>query len=210
MEMEAQRSGEQSFPKRGRWALERYKCLEAFEWSVQIEFDKSITLWHIVTDICYYSDDCRSSTDSPSHMTKLLSDYMMYLLIVCPYMLAITTAVGDKIFQDTCDRVMEMFRDKPCMREKEACKMILGIEEATTDGSISKWNILPSGQELARTLMDKEDKWKIISRVWVEMLCYAACHCQVNYHAQHLRRGGELITNVWLLLLPMTAHPSKT
>ena len=40
----------------------------------------------------------------------------------------------------------------------------------------------------------------IISNVWVEMLAYAACHCRGNHHTQQLRRGGELLTYVWLLM----------
>ncbi|MCD7447897.1 hypothetical protein HAX54_035828 [Datura stramonium] len=48
--------------------------------------------------------------------------------------------------------------------------------------------------------LGKEQKWKIISEVWVEMLAYAATHCRGNHHAQQLRKGGELLTHVWLLM----------
>lgn len=45
-----------------------------------------------------------------------------------------------------------------------------------------------------------EEKWGIISQVWIEMLCYAASHCSWKEHAQHLRHGGELLTHVCLLM----------
>ena len=46
----------------------------------------------------------------------------------------------------------------------------------------------------------KEDMWKLVSQVWLEMLFYAASHCGWSDHAQQLRRGGELLTHVWLLM----------
>lgn len=39
-----------------------------------------------------------------------------------------------------------------------------------------------------------------MSKVWVELLSYAASHCRANTHAQQLSKGGELITFVWLLM----------
>ena len=48
--------------------------------------------------------------------------------------------------------------------------------------------------------MDCERRWKIMNRVWVEILAYAACHCRGNQHAQQLRKGGEFLTHVWLLM----------
>uniref|UniRef100_F6HXW6 CCHC-type domain-containing protein n=1 Tax=Vitis vinifera TaxID=29760 RepID=F6HXW6_VITVI len=50
------------------------------------------------------------------------------------------------------------------------------------------------------------EKWEMISGVWMEMLCYAASHCgwiqhrQLLHHRQQLRRGGELLTHVCLLM----------
>ena len=51
-----------------------------------------------------------------------------------------------------------------------------------------------------QAISDKNQKWEMVNNVWVEMLAYAACHCRGNYHAQQLRRGGELLTHVWLLM----------
>ncbi|KAL7218158.1 hypothetical protein ACSBR2_011435 [Camellia fascicularis] len=46
--------------------------------------------------------------------------------------------------------------------------------------------------------LESEFKWQIMSKVWVELLAYAATHCRI--HAQQLSRGGELITFAWLLV----------
>jgi len=41
----------------------------------------------------------------------------------------------------------------------------------------------------------------MINEVWVEMLAYAAAHCSWKEHTHQLRRGGELLTHVSLLML---------
>jgi hypothetical protein len=41
----------------------------------------------------------------------------------------------------------------------------------------------------------------MINEVWVEMVAYAAAQCPWKEHTQQLRRGGELLTHVSLLML---------
>lgn len=40
----------------------------------------------------------------------------------------------------------------------------------------------------------REQKWEMMSHVWVAM------QCQWNHHAKQLAQGGELLTHVWLLM----------
>ncbi|CAL4988779.1 unnamed protein product [Urochloa decumbens] len=53
-------TGQNSYGKlaeqRGQWALQRKGLYEKLWWSVAGEFDESILLWHIATDLCYYGD----------------------------------------------------------------------------------------------------------------------------------------------------------
>ncbi|KAI8027872.1 hypothetical protein LOK49_LG02G01074 [Camellia lanceoleosa] len=69
--------------KRGEWTLEKYG-LDA-NWSIELEFGKSIVVWHIATNICYDSEP-KSSKSVPNKVetTKILSYYMMHLLRFCP------------------------------------------------------------------------------------------------------------------------------
>jgi len=199
--------------ERGQWALERYGCLNQFKWSVKRNFDKSITIWHIATDICYDSDIVLYATaNSHVEMSKLLSNYMMYLLALRPHMLCTTTA--DVIFHHAYTKLMMFLRTGPSIirDEHKACRLLRTVklpEESNFDRNkesivTSNWDVLRDAQRLARSLMGMENRWHIISSVWVEMLCYAASNCPVDYHAEQLRRGGGLITHVWLLLAHKT------
>ncbi|KAL5761136.1 hypothetical protein ACOSP7_019639 [Xanthoceras sorbifolium] len=46
-----------------------------------------------------------------------------------------------------------------------------------------------------------ENTWKMISEVWLEMLTFAAQNCEWKVHAQHLRKGGELLTHVSVIMV---------
>jgi hypothetical protein len=41
----------------------------------------------------------------------------------------------------------------------------------------------------------------MINEVWVEMVAHAAAHCPWKEHTHQLRRDGELLTHVSLLML---------
>ncbi|MED6119835.1 hypothetical protein PIB30_015354 [Stylosanthes scabra] len=205
--------GLKPFNQRGEWSLGRYGCLSEFKWSVKRDFDKSITIWHIATDICYYSDSQTNNAANPkTQMAKLLSNYMMYLLALRPHMLSMTTA--KIIFQHAFDKLKALLsqKEEPIKDEKDLCKILrmewlpqYSISERKSETVVtSKWHMLRDAQRLARNLMLKENKWQIICSVWVEMLCYAAANCSIDYHSEQIRRGGGLITHIWIMLAHKT------
>ena len=52
------------------------------------------------------------------------------------------------------------------------------------------------------------EKWKVTSKVWVELLSYAASRSRGNAHVQQLSRGVELLTFVWLLMAQLGLRES--
>ena len=67
-------------------------------------------------------------------------------------------------------------------------------------------SLLFYGCRLAKQLKSLEidnhpNKWEVISEVWVEMLTYASNKCRWKEHGQQLRKGGELLIHVRLLMV---------
>ncbi|KAL6342638.1 hypothetical protein AAG906_012502 [Vitis piasezkii] len=192
--------------RRGDWALEKMNCFSRLGWSTGGDFDKSILLWHLATDLCYCTDLNKKSSpteNSNREASKLLSDYMVYLLVKRPVMLP--NGIGQIRFQDSCSEATEIFQ---CVKDRiQACKRLFLQPPLKVKGDRSK-SVLSDACRLAKSLQSLETeeewncekKWEMMSHVWVEMLCYAACHCPRNRHAEELTNGGELLTHVWLLM----------
>ena len=181
-------------------------------WSIKEEFDESILIWHIATDICYQLDqEYRHSFILKScQLSMLVSQNMLYLLVICPYMLPM--GIGMIRFQDTCAEITRCFEAHKSIEgnsdtdKSYACKrlfnMITHVPLSEVERERSKSVLFDACRLVSglQAISNKDQKWKMISNVWVEMLAYAACHCRGNYHAQQLRQGGELLTLVWLLM----------
>lgn len=198
---------------RGSPVLEIMGCLDQLGWSVEVEFDRSILIWHIATDICYYQDRNTNSSfaeNSQCKMIKMLSDYMLYLLVMRPFMLP--NGIGQISFQDTCAEAIDFLQERNSITEVyQACTGLLLVNTkvmpSEVKGDRSK-SVLFDACRLAKTLQileterqwESKKKWEMVSHVWVEMMAYAATHCQWHYHAQQLTKGGELLTHVSLLM----------
>ncbi|XVE65394.1 hypothetical protein DITRI_Ditri07aG0176900 [Diplodiscus trichospermus] len=213
---------------RGEWVLvdsdTKADRNSLMKYVTEVQYDESLLLWHIATDLCYYGPGGKEVDEksfSYREFSKLLSDYMLYLLIMQPTMMSAVGGIGKIRFRDTCAEAERFFRERGLLSwlenkkkrenivEAEACKEILSV---TTDvkpeavkGDRSK-SVLFDASMLAQELNSLEaankdlDKWKLMSRVWVEMISYAASNCRANAHAQQLSKGGELITFIWLLM----------
>ena len=193
------------FKEHGDWYSKR------FGWSTeQAEFDQSLLIWHIATDLCYQKDVDEDFLDAKDS-SKKLSDYMLYLLVMRPFMLSI--GIGMIRFRDTCKEAKQFSKERGISSKDEdklrrmLLRVCTEVEPTKVKGDRSK-SVLFDGCLLANQLQklvdkekwDKEKKWEFICNVWIEILGYAASHCKGYYHAQQLARGGELLTHVWLLM----------
>ncbi|PPR96505.1 hypothetical protein GOBAR_AA24165 [Gossypium barbadense] len=154
--------------------------------------------------------DVENPTDEKEELTyrqfsKTLSDYMLYLLVFRPTMMSAVAGIGKIRFRDTCAEAERFFKrgDLHPNQDKKACEELLdvrtdvGPQEVKGDRSKS---VLFDACMLAKELNKMNNKWKIMSKVWVELVSYAASHCRASTHAADVSQGGELITFFWLLM----------
>ncbi|KAL4018899.1 hypothetical protein IC575_022528 [Cucumis melo] len=181
----------------------------------EVAFDESLMLWHIATELCYRDEQNTNTNVNDTSTTyrefsKLLSDYMLYLIVMLPSMMSAVAGIGEIRFRDTCAEAKKFFdrRRFSCTLDEskitKGCREILAVnvidaKPVEVKGDKSK-SVLFNGSLLARKLKKHNEKWEIMSKVWIEMLSYAASHCRPDQHAQQVSKGGELITMVWLLM----------
>ncbi|KAK3220539.1 hypothetical protein Dsin_014509 [Dipteronia sinensis] len=84
-----------------------------------------------------------------------------------------------------CKDLLQKFRDKT--HDENQNRRLMG-------------NAMKLVKELQDTAQNQEERWERIGKTWMEMLGYAARKSKSNNHTQQLRRGGEFITHVWLLM----------
>ncbi|TXG68419.1 hypothetical protein EZV62_003354 [Acer yangbiense] len=177
----------------------------------EFEFELSIIVWHIATEVWYYLDQQQFQTDFRQNcrMIKRVSRYMMYLLVERPFMLSVEDITDRISFKHIWkiagkERIQLPSRaDKISSNKAEACKRLLEKYPHISYNNREEL-VIYFAMELVRKVNHKsqtlEDRWEVIKNQWMEMLGYAARKCKGNEHAQQLRRGGELLTHVWLLL----------
>ncbi|KAG2629831.1 hypothetical protein PVAP13_3KG488701 [Panicum virgatum] len=164
------------------------------------DFDESLLMWHIATDLCYLSRD--SSAAEPSSkddgggdaavagrwksISKTLSEYMLYLLVKQPKILAASAGIGQMAYQDTCAEARRFFESAAVWEpdHEGARRMLRGtntsVPPEVVKGGRSK-SVLFHACIIAKELtkLDNEVMWEVVVK---------------------LARGGELITMVWLLM----------
>ncbi|KAK4571244.1 hypothetical protein RGQ29_029876 [Quercus rubra] len=170
-----------------------------------VEIYQRIVIWHIATDLCLYTD---SGANEPNNnlrreVSKDVSDYMMYILVMCPFVLSIGNAMV--CFENACESIKNFFQEKklPRLPKANACAMLISEYEASSD-SVDVYlltdSLCPIAVLLAKKLSQLDGKWEILSKFWVENLAYVATLCRGKNHAQQLRKGGEFLSHVWLLI----------
>ncbi|VVB00260.1 unnamed protein product [Arabis nemorensis] len=203
---------------RGEWALRDTKMTEIetlLRYVENVDYDQSLLLWHIATELCFQEEEKNLSGEScdDREFSKIMSDYMMYLLIMQPKLMSEVAGIGTIRFRDTLAEAQRFFKGRHIKNRdmKQASETIISvnndIEPVNVKGDRSK-SVLFDASMLAKELMKLGDgsrnhgdgKWRVLSKVWVELLSYAASHCKATEHVAQLSRGGELLNFVWLLM----------
>ncbi|MBA0876872.1 hypothetical protein Goshw_014260 [Gossypium schwendimanii] len=174
---------------RGEWTL-KDACEETergklMRYLTEVPYDESILLWHIATDLCYYPDDEKDQKN-----TNQQDDNKENLFR--PTMMSVVAGIGKIRFCNACAEVERFFkrRDLHPNQDKKACEELLhvrmdvGPQEMKGDRSKS---VLFDACMLAKELNKMNNKCKIMSKVWVELVLYAASHFRVS---THVSQGG--------------------
>ncbi|XP_017980340.1 PREDICTED: uncharacterized protein LOC18594408 [Theobroma cacao] len=202
----------QLLSERGHNVLLEKHPEEDLGWSIcDVEFTQSLLIWHIATDLVFRVDHPRGlvGTFGPyCKISKLLSDYMMYLLFMSPTTLP--QGIIKVRLQDTCAEAMSFFHGELDHQKIVETLFRIGTENRavlTPMGTQTK-SVFFEGCQIARQLQelvlthhwDHEEKWEMIARIWLEMLTHAASECTWKEHAKQLKQGEELLTRVALLM----------
>ena len=216
------------FCRRDAHTLKLFENDVHFGWCTKFDFDQSILIWHIATEIYDHAVPLKDSEakdplkgseakdDSKAkEISKFLSQYMLYLLVKHPYMLPIGMAHirFQEIYTDVrCFIEEQLSKSVKFINQVDALKMLIDVKTdfKLTSHRNTSYSMIFHACKLASLLRTHggEGTWNYIRSFWMEMLCQAACQCKGRHHAQQLRRGGELITHVWLLMahLGFTDH----
>ncbi|XP_062197933.1 uncharacterized protein LOC133900725 [Phragmites australis] len=213
---------------RGQWTVKKElsgdnnKTLNLKQ-SLRRPFDESVLLWHLATDFCYF--DHVDTGSEATRRSRVMSNYMAYLLFVKPEMLmpgtrrrlfkAASYELKKLLFNPPQDG-KEQAEKKTTGEKKTEKKAPLGSKEelarkiiqkvkSTKDSTKGSGGLVREAWVLAQELMSiddakKEKTWRVIEGVWVEMLCFSAARCRGYLHAKSLGKGGEYLSYVWLLL----------
>ncbi|CAN6909726.1 unnamed protein product [Brassica oleracea] len=210
---------------RGEWVLQDSKLEEVerlMRYVANVDYDQSLLLWHIATELCFQEEEDKEVENGSGEscddreFSKIISDYMMYLLIMQPKLMSEVAGIGTIRFRDTLDEAKRFFKGrhfKNLRDMKRGSKMVLevsnDIEPMHVKGDRSK-SVLFDASMLAKELKrldgssssasHGDGKWRVLSKVWVELLSYAASHCKATEQVAQLSRGGELLNFVWLLM----------
>ncbi|CAL4983959.1 unnamed protein product [Urochloa decumbens] len=83
--------------------------------SLSMPFDESVLVWHLATEFCYF-DHVDAGSDATRY-SRVISNYMAYLLFVRPGMLV--PGARRKLFEAVYIELREMLKEKPWESEDE-------------------------------------------------------------------------------------------
>uniref|UniRef100_A0ACD5TL63 Uncharacterized protein n=1 Tax=Avena sativa TaxID=4498 RepID=A0ACD5TL63_AVESA len=141
---------------RGQWTLHRLGLekhqRQQIAWSFKVAFDRSVLLWHIATDLCFYhpNTSLQGRDTTATQRSREISNYMTYLLFIHPEMLLPGTRPG--LFDLASYVLGPVFKDsKAPLHEEErlALEIMDHMKSSTTGG-----DLIRSACRLAEALME--------------------------------------------------------
>uniref|UniRef100_A0ACD5YUJ8 Uncharacterized protein n=1 Tax=Avena sativa TaxID=4498 RepID=A0ACD5YUJ8_AVESA len=195
--------------------------------SLGVEFQEGIIIWHLGTEVFLAKSGRAKAVNAADRVEaiRVLSDYMMFLLVDRPYMLP--GQPQKRLYQRICEKLVimraanskyhlhrptikNMFRlhdgpDSRKYRVAERDELANNLYDEYKNQEFS--HIAPRlthVARLAKELLEKErdgmiDMLDLVLEVWMDIIIYAGNKCSRNSHAQKLNSGGEMTTILWLM-----------
>nr|AHW98582.1 hypothetical protein [Oryza punctata] len=206
---------------------------------IRDEIQEGILIWHIATDIFLRTSESdmaaaavmkqqqdTDQTDLRVEAIKLLSNYMIFLMVERPSMVP-GLALG-KLYRQTCrtlskkhalgvngdaNRLAEILamkeKDNPVLQQdgkqalrgnalRHATKLALKLA-ALKEKFAHESTILNDKSTSVPEKKRNDDLVQFLFEMWVELLLYVSHRCSRESHAKKLSEGGELTTVVWLM-----------
>ncbi|KAF8011532.1 hypothetical protein BT93_J1975 [Corymbia citriodora subsp. variegata] len=188
---------------RGFHALSKHGLLDDLKWSIEeLEFDESILVWHIATELCYYLDygwGDSSKEKEKCLMGLHLSRYMIYVQYMCPSMLP--ARFGSIRFRDIYKEPSQSFdlsKKAPDSAEARGAwleRMMDKISESKSEEDQVK-SVLIKGCQVALDLLEgvPRGRSELITHVWLLMAHYGLTDSVQKPH-RLLAATAEIIAN---------------
>lgn len=178
----------------------------ALDTILQKPFEEAILFLHVYTDIflhryknpanaasCHISDKTRHLMDT----CRRISEYMVYLLVLNPSMLSVSSDTRD-ILEEASESVAKARATDDLSKEQF-------LEKLATD----QYLYAPSSPVLLAGFVfqgesPSHESLEFLAYAWAMILLYAAGKSRGEVHAKQLSMGGEFITFVWLYMAHCT------
>lgn len=103
-----------------------------------VDFPTAVLIWHIVTDICYYSEDSTTEVNKKKKVSRELSNYIMYLVFKCGVMLTVNSQlVHDRALGEIGEKIYRQQDQQAKTSEKEAVKKFFEANEQEQGASMA-------------------------------------------------------------------------
>ncbi|KAK1653923.1 hypothetical protein QYE76_071728 [Lolium multiflorum] len=169
--------------------------------SLGIEFQEGIIIWHIATDV-FLAKSKRARAEDMERCVeaiKVLSNYMMFLLVKRPDMLP--GLAQNRLYHQTCKNLINMASTSrtTIYGQQDLANIIFDDDASFRIDAPRLSYVIRLANKLLQMEADGTDSLELVFDVWTDIVIYAGNKCSRKSHAQKLNNGIELTTILWLM-----------
>ncbi|MCO5551916.1 hypothetical protein L7F22_005423 [Adiantum nelumboides] len=191
------------------WFVNRYEpryrsiLQDSFAKDGYFDFEHLVVSWHVATCVSELLTtsavgSMQLNEQEDMRMSKLLSRYLMYLMVHKAELLPCHADIARQLVADT---QRDLRQNTEFSWDVEAITTLLEQQGVEQHNNSLPFN-LRAGMRAARLLrnLDPAERWRLIGSVWVDILMCAAASNKPVEQLRQLTLGGEFLTHLWVLL----------